>query len=109
MNYFREKMAFFTSVKASVPIYGEETEEALQPGAPLQSVEQFRHFLSTSLAGGAAGPQQDDLTLNLSTETVNTITEEDGANHSSQNSTPTPTLQSERFSYEVDPELGAFV
>jgi hypothetical protein len=65
------------------------------------------HFLSTSLAGGAAGPQQDDLTLNLSTETVNTITEED--NVSSQNSTPTPNMTTERFSYEVDPELGAFV
>ena len=43
----------------------------------------------------------------LSTETVNTITGEEET--SSQNSTPTPNLQSERFSYDVDPELGAFV
>ena len=44
----------------------------------------------------------------LSTETVNTITGEEEAG-GSQNSTPTPNIQAERFSYSVDPELGAFV
>merc|ERR1712088_945234 len=51
--------------------------------------------------------EEEVLKEGLSTETVNTITGDEET--SSQNSTPTPNLQSERFSYDVDPELGAFV
>ena len=106
-------MAFFTCVKANVPIYGEDSDEdtgsessTLQPGDPV-----IRQMVSTPTVTEEISHEHDDHTLKegLSTETVNTITEEDGTAHSSQNSTPTPNLQSERFSYEVDPELGAFV
>ena len=104
-------MAFFTSVKAHVPILGgEESEEDSGSEATLR-------LLNSSLSSSLATPrlneedkedgEEEGLKEGLSTETVNTITGEEET--SSQNSTPTPNLQSERFSYDVDPELGAFV
>jgi protein KIBRA len=109
---FKEKMAFFTSVKAHVPILGgDESEEDSGSEATLRLVNSG---LSSSLATPRLNEEEDKedgeeegLKEGLSTETVNTITGEEET--SSQNSTPTPNLQSERFSYDVDPELGAFV
>ena len=106
-------MAFFTSVKAHVPILGgdESGEEESGSEATLRLVNSG---LSSSLStprlnedDKGDGEEEEGLKEGLSTETVNTITGEDET--SSQNSTPTPNLQSERFSYDVDPELGAFV
>jgi len=115
---FKEKMAFFTCVKANVPIYGEESDDDTgSESSTLQSADPIRQMVSSNFSTPTPTvPEEithehDDHTLKegLSTETVNTITEDDGTAHSSQNSTPTPNIQSERFSYEVDPELGAFV
>jgi hypothetical protein len=105
-------MAFFTCVKSSVPILSEdelEEDDILlsssstteTPGASCHSSQQstpqptHHHQAEETLRSGT------------STETVDTITEEEqGTNYlPSQNSTPVPF----RFSYEVDPELGAFV
>merc|ERR1719278_2568899 len=107
---FKEKMAFFTSVKAHVPILGgDESEEDGGGDGTLCLV-------NSSLSSSSATPrlnkedkeeEEEVLKEGLSTETVNTITGDEET--SSQNSTPTPNLQSERFSYDVDPELGAFV
>ena len=111
-------MAFFTCVKANVPIYGEESDDDTgSESSTLQSADPIRQMVSSNFSTPTPTvPEEithehDDHTLKegLSTETVNTITEDDGTAHSSQNSTPTPNIQSERFSYEVDPELGAFV
>ena len=105
-------MAFFTSVKAHVPILGgDESEEDGGGDGTLCLV-------NSSLSSSSATPrlneedkeeeeEEEVLKEGLSTETVNTITGDEET--SSQNSTPTPNLQSERFSYDVDPELGAFV
>jgi protein KIBRA len=111
---FKEKMAFFTSVKAHVPILGgDESEEDSGSEATLRLVNSG---LSSCLATPRLNEEdkqdgdeeeEEGLKEGLSTETVNTITGEEET--SSQNSTPTPNLQSERFSYDVDPELGAFV
>ena len=111
----REKMAFFTSVKAHVPILGgDESEEDSGSEATLRLVNSG---LSSCLATPRLNEEdkeeeeeeeEEGLKEGLSTETVNTITGEEETT-SSQNSTPTPNLQSERFSYDVDPELGAFV
>ena len=110
-------MAFFTSVKAHVPILGgDESEEDSGSEATLRLVNSS---LSSSMATTRLNEEdredgeeeeeeeEEGLKEGLSTETVNTITGEEET--SSQNSTPTPNLQSERFSYDVDPELGAFV
>jgi hypothetical protein len=97
-------MAFFTCVKSSVPILSED------------ELEEDDLLLLSSSSDTAASSQQSTpqpqhqhhLAENLrtSTETVDTLTEDDLLPAaSSQNSTPTP----HRFSYEVDPELGAFV
>ena len=131
-------MAFFTSVKASVPIYQEESDDdtcsessTLQSSAdparinssnfstptPTTAEDQeesssLREGFSNSNSSLREGFSNSNSSLRegFSTETVNTITEEDTTrSSSSQNSTPTPSNQSERFSYEVDPELGAFV
>lgn len=108
---FREKMAFFTSVKASVPIYQEESDDdTSSESSTLPSVHDRSRVISSNFSTPTPTAAEDmDSTLKegFSTETVNTITEED--NVSSQNSTPTPNMTTERFSYEVDPELGAFV
>ena len=107
-------MAFFTSVKAHVPILGgDESEEDSGSETTLRLVN------SSGLSSCLATPrlneedkeeeEEEGLKEGLSTETVNTITGEEETSTSSQNSTPTPNLQSERFSYDVDPELGAFV
>ena len=110
-------MAFFTSVKAHVPILGgDESEEDSGSEATLRLVNSG---LSSCLATPRFNEEdkeeeeeeeeeEEGLKEGLSTETVNTITGEEETT-SSQNSTPTPNLQSERFSYDVDPELGAFV
>lgn len=109
-------MAFFTSVKASVPIFQEESDDdTCSESSSLQSSDPTRLISSnfSTPTPTAAEDQEDTNTLRegFSTETVNTIIETDDAarSNSSQNSTPTPINQSERFSYEVDPELGAFV
>jgi len=109
---FKEKMAFFTSVKAHIPILG--TEESDEEDSASESTLRL-------LGSGLSCPttprleeeeakevEEEGLKEGLSTETVNTITGEEEAS-SSQNSTPTPNIQTERFSYSVDPELGAFV
>lgn len=104
-------MAFFTSVKAHVPILGDESD-----GEDSGSEATLR-LASSGLSSCPPTPrleeeekEEEGLSSCLSTETVNTITgEEEGAGSSSQNSTPTPNIQAERFSYDVDPELGAFV
>ena len=111
-------MAFFTSVKATVPIYQEESDDdTCSESSTLHSTDQSR-LLSNSSNFSTPTPmvaddRDDSETLRegFSTETVNTITEdESGVNTSSQNSTPTPGNQpGDRFSYDVDPELGAFV
>jgi hypothetical protein len=108
VSLHREKMAFFTCVKSSVPILSED------------ELEEDDLLLLSSSSDTAASSQQSTpqpqhhhqhhLAENLrtSTETVDTLTEDDllpVVSSSSQNSTPTP----HRFSYEVDPELGAFV
>ena len=115
---YREKMAFFTSVKANVPIYQEESgedDDTCSESSTLQSSTDPSRVMSSNFSTPTptvADDQDDNTTLRegFSTETVNTITEDDSAvSNSSQNSTPTPNLQSERFSYDIDPELGAFV
>ena len=103
-------MAFFTSVKAHVPILGgDESEEDSGSEATLRLVNSS--CLATPRLNEEdkqdGDEEEEGLKEGLSTETVNTITGEEET--SSQNSTPTPNLQSERFSYDVDPELGAFV
>lgn len=110
-------MAFFTSVRASVPIYQEESDDdTCSETSSLQSSTGPARLMSSNFSTPTptTGEDQEDtstLREGLSTETVNTIIETDDAarSNSSQNSTPTPINQSERFSYEVDPELGAFV
>ena len=105
-------MAFFTSVKAHVPILGgdESGEEESGSEATLR-LSGLSSSLSTPRLNEEdkqdGDEEEEGLKEGLSTETVNTITGEEET--SSQNSTPTPNLQSERFSYDVDPELGAFV
>ena len=93
-------MAFFTCMKSSVPLLGDYEDGAGGALSPLDS----------ALATPTPSHQ---LTGGLSTETVDTLTEDDlqavKERSSSQNSTPTPAKQIERFVYEVDPELGAFV
>ena len=103
-------MDFFTSVKAHVPILGgDESEEESGSEATLRLVNSS--CLATPRLNEEdkqdGDEEEEGLKEGLSTETVNTITGEEET--SSQNSTPTPNLQSERFSYDVDPELGAFV
>jgi len=101
---FKEKMAFFTSVKAQVPILGgEESEEEGGAAGGLAG-----SLLSSCSSTPRLEEKEDVLKEGTSTETVNTITGEEEA-CSSTNSTPTPNIQSERFSYDIDPELGAFV
>jgi len=108
---FKEKMAFFTSVKAEVPLLGDEEEGDLT----LESCSST--LREKDLVSEHESIREDEGTLkeSLSTETVNTITEDVdqvGLEGSSQNSTPTPGapgITTHRFSYEVDPELGAFV
>ena len=105
-------MAFFTSVKAHVPILGgDESEEDGGGDGTLCLVNSTLSSSSATPRLNEEDKEEEDeeevLKEGLSTETVNTITGEDET--SSQNSTPTPNLQSERFSYDVDPELGAFV
>ena len=104
-------MAFFTSVKAHVPILGgDESEEDGVSEATLRLVNSSSCLATPRLneEDKEDGEEEEEgLKEGLSTETVNTITGEEET--SSQNSTPTPNLQSERFSYDVDPELGAFV
>ena len=108
-------MAFFTSVKAHVPILGgDESEEDGVSEATLRLVNSSSCLATPRLneedkEDGEEEEEEEEegLKEGLSTETVNTITGEEET--SSQNSTPTPNLQSERFSYDVDPELGAFV
>ena len=119
-------MAFFTSVKASVPIYQEESDDdTCSESSTLQSSADPARINSSNFSTPTPTTAEDQeesslregfsnsnssLREGFSTETVNTITEEDTTrSSSSQNSTPTPSNQSERFSYEVDPELGAFV
>ena len=115
-------MAFFTSVKAHVPILGAESDEEEEDSGS----EATLRILSSSLSSCPATPrleeeekeeeeedekeeeEEEGLKEGLSTETVNPITGEEEAG-GSQNSTPTPNIQAERFSYSVDPELGAFV
>ena len=103
-------MAFFTSVKAQVPIYKEESDDESDSSSLQSSTDPSRLLASSNYSTPTPTVVDDDHMTVLrecaSTETVSTITEEDG---SSQNSTPTPNLQTERFSYDVDPELGAFV
>ena len=116
INSSREKMAFFTSVRASVPMYQEESDDdTCSESSTLQSSADPARQLSSALSTPTPAPLAEDqdtaLREGFSTETVNTITEGDeeaNRSNSSQNSTPTPNV-SERFSYEVDPELGAFV
>ena len=104
-------MAFFTSVKAHVPILGgDESEEDGVSEATLRLVNSSSCLATPRLNEEDKEEEEEEeegLKEGLSTETVNTITGEEET--SSQNSTPTPNLQSERFSYDVDPELGAFV
>ena len=106
-------MAFFTSVKAHVPILGgDESEEDGVSEATLRLVNSSSCLATPRLneedkEDGEEEEEEEGLKEGLSTETVNTITGEEET--SSQNLTPTPNLQSERFSYDVDPELGAFV
>jgi len=105
---FREKMAFFTCIKSSVPILGEsETEEGPSNPSPLS----FTTPTPSSLNPTPLPTEEEGLRPGFSTETVDTLTEDDlGKDRgNSQNSTPTPNRQIERFVYEVDPELGAFV
>jgi len=108
-------------VKSSVPIYQEESDDdTCSESSTLQSSTDPQRILSSSNYSTPTPTVADDhdqedrhtLKEGFSTETVDTITEEESGgatSHSSQNSTPTPNLQSERFSYDVDPELGAFV
>ena len=102
-------MAFFTSVKAHVPILGGDESE--EDGGGDGTLCLVNSNLSSSSATPRLNKEEEEeeevLKEGLSTETVNTITGDEET--SSQNSTPTPNLQSERFSYDVDPELGAFV
>lgn len=107
-------MAFFTSVKASVPIYQEESDDdTCSESSTLQLSADQSRLVSSNFSTPTpmvSDDHEDSQTLRegFSTETVNTIT--DDGNTSSQNSTPTPSNQAQdRFSYEVDPELGAFV
>ena len=108
-------MAFFTSVKASVPIYQEEsdTDDTCSESSTLQLSADQSRLINSNFSPPTpmvSDDQEDGQTLRegFSTETVDTIT--DDGNHSSQNSTPTPSNQAQdRFSYDVDPELGAFV
>merc|ERR1719228_1561527 len=103
---FKEKMAFFTSVKAHVPILGtEESEEEEDSGS-----EATLRLLGSGLScpntprmeeEEKGEVEEEGLKEGLSTETVNTITGEEEVCSSSQNSTPTPNLQTERFSYDV--------
>lgn len=107
---FKEKMAFFTSVKAEVPLLGNEEGDLT-----LESCSST--LREKDLVSEHESIREDEGTLKegLSTETVNTIIEDadqGGMDSSSQNSTPTPGapgITTHRFSYEVDPELGAFV
>ena len=101
-------MAFFTCIKSSVPILGEsETEEGPSNPSPLS----FTTPTPSSLNPTPLPTEEEGLRPGFSTETVDTLTEDDlGKDRgNSQNSTPTPNRQIERFVYEVDPELGAFV
>ena len=104
-------MAFFTCIKSTVPILGDSTphpSEDKEGGGGVSSP------LNSSFATPTPTP---GLMMRSSTETVDTLTEDDDVKEddmvqgrsSSQNSTPTPHRQVERFVYEVDPELGAFV
>ena len=120
-------MAFFTCVKANVPILDGESDEddtASESSCTLHLADAQAYIMSTSMSTSMSptmstptptvpDDHNEDLTLKqgLSTETVNTLTEEDTSHFatSSQTSTPTPNIQTERFAYEVDPELGAFV
>lgn len=113
---FREKMAFFTCVKASVPILSEDEPEEddlllLSSSSSLETSGALHNSNSSCTSSQQSTPQPHHhhqllLRSGTSTETVDTLTEEaDLGVASSQTSTPTP----HRFSYEVDPELGAFV
>jgi hypothetical protein len=101
----REKMAFFTSVKAHVPLLAGESED--EDGGGDATLRLLSSSGSTPRAEeGKEG--EEGLTEGLSTETVNTLTGEEERG-GSQASTPTPGAQAARFTYDVDPELGAFV
>eukprot|EP00091_Calanus_sinicus_P014533 TRINITY_DN32109_c0_g1_i1.p1 TRINITY_DN32109_c0_g1~~TRINITY_DN32109_c0_g1_i1.p1 ORF type:complete len:107 (-),score=16.56 TRINITY_DN32109_c0_g1_i1:105-425(-) len=80
-------MAFFTCVKANVPIYGEDSEDDTgSESSTLQSADPIRQMVSSNFSTPTPTvPEEithehDDHTLKegLSTETVNTITEDDG-------------------------------
>jgi len=117
VHSFKEKMAFFTSVKVKVPILSGDDEKLEDEIGSENSTLHPADVRLIQLHSDTEGTQEEDvgsLKEGLSTETVNTITEEceQETEHSSQNSTPTPSapeLSIERFSYEIDPELGAFV
>jgi len=116
---FREKMAFLTNLKSSVPILGEcdSEAEAEETASPLSTSFTTPTPQSMNPTPDPNNPvESSGLRSGLSTETVDTLTEDDltssgSTDHvsTSQNSTPTPSRQVERFVYEVDPELGAFV
>lgn len=111
-------MAFFTCIKSSVPILG-DYEDDINAVSPLFFTTPTPQEETTSpLFFTTPTPQEETLRAGFSTETVDTLTdrscsaqeEETGKERSSsQNSTPTPTKQIERFVYEIDPDLGAFV
>ena len=111
-------MAFFTCIKSSVPILG-DYEDDINAVSPLFFTTPTPQEETTSpLFFTTPTPQEDTLRAGFSTETLDTLTdrsssaqeEETGKERSSsQNSTPTPTKQIERFVYEIDPDLGAFV
>merc|ERR1719278_1202488 len=87
---FKEKMAFFTCVKANVPIYGEDSEEDTGSESstlqnPIRPTVSSNFSTPTPTATEEISHEHDDDTLKegLSTETVNTIIEDDGTTHSS--------------------------
>ena len=90
---FKEKMAFFTNIRHEVPVVvsGEEDEAD--------------DVIEEAAASG--------VTSSLSSETVNTLTGEEGGKASSSSAATvaaeTTNEPAERFSYEIDPDIGVIV
>lgn len=95
VHAFKEKMAFFTNLKNDVPTMEAATDEEEDTGSECSTLKNDPVPKTASKA--AAFATSVPVTSSFSSETVNTLTEDETGGNG------------ERFSYEIDPEIGVIV
>jgi hypothetical protein len=136
-HMFKEKMAFFTTSKVDVPvIIDDDDDDDLSdsdligvPNAPdslldtssavssrsstLKHTFQISHVLLDSTNGLTGGAQPRPVSNSGCGVRLQDASEDATSSSSSTCSTPTPNLKrdddAERFSYEIDPDIGVIV